>query len=531
MIFRFLDLQLDTAVRELRRREARIELQPRVYGVLEYLVRHRGRVVSKEELLREVWSDVVVSDSSLQRAVSLARSALGEAETIRTLPRHGYRFVAQVEEQPTERSLFQPSFARSGDIHVAYHTLGDGDLDLVIIPGWVFPVRALLDQPEIRDWLQELARFGRVVVFDKRGTGLSDRVKELPTLEQRVDDLRAVLDTIGSRRAVLIGASEGGPLALVYAASFPERVHGLVLCSSFARWSQTADYPHGWTPEFVDGLRQYIAETWGRGDTIRAVVESRSDDPAIVRWAARAEQEGASPGAARELLEMNLGVDVRDLLPCISVPTVVFHQRHDSVIPVDCGRDLAERIPGARWVETEGTDHMPFFQGREAFFETLAWLADRPSETAPGFLTTILALRSGADQSFAGNDAEVRSLLPHFGAIATGHPGTWTFDGPQRAIRCGRALVAAVRAAGRPARVGIHIGEVERRGDELRGDAIDVAHAISRRAEEGEVWVARVVRDLVHGSDLGFQPRGEVDLVDGRTVGVLAVVEERAGPR
>ena len=522
MKIRFLDYELDTAGKELRRGDERIDLQPRVYATLEYLVRHRDRAVSKEELLREVWPDVIVSDSSVQRAVSLLRSALGHGEAIRTVPRHGYRFAARVNaSRPTTSGQFRPRFVQSDGVHVAFHTIGEGDVDLVVIPGWVFPLRAFLDQPEIAVWLEELSRFGRVVLFDKRGTGLSDRVKELPTIEQRVDDLRAVLDAIGSRKALLIGASEGGPLALVYAASFPERVQGLLLCSSFARWSSSPDHPHGWTRQVVAGLRRYVGTNWGRGDTIRAIVQSRADEPAITEWAARTEQEGASPGAARELMEMNLRVDVRNLLPSITVPTVVFHHRHDSVISVDCGRFLAEQIPGARWVAGDGVDHMPFFQGRELFFDSVAWLLGQTREPVDRFLTTILALRP-----HGSSPASPES----FGGTPTGREGTWSFDGPQRAIRCGLALVAADDVDSSGIHIGIHIGEVERRiaarggltGGQLKGNAIEVACAIANSAPAGEVWVARVVRDLVYGSSLCFQPRGDVDLGGGRTVAVLA---------
>lgn len=521
MIFRFLDFELDVAAHELRREGIVVDLQPRVYSVLEYLVRHRERAVSKDELLAEVWVDAVVGDSSVQRAVSLLRASLGDSQCIRTVPRHGYRFAAavDVDAAPIE---FRPSFVVSGDVHVAYHTLGQGTLDLVLIPGWVFPMRALLDLPAVGDWVQELTRFGRVVLFDKRGTGLSDRVKKLPTLAQRVDDLRAVLDAIGSTRAVLIGASEGGPLSLVYAASYPDRVHGLILCSSFARWSATTDYPHGFTPEIVDGLRRYIREDWGRGETLRAVVASRGDEPEIIRWAARAEQEGASPGAARELMDMNLRADVRHLLPSITVPTAVFHLRDDAVISVECGRHLAEHIPHARWIECEGVDHMPFFQGREQFFDALAWLVEQPSTPPERFLTTILATH-GAAQDRQG---ELAAMVTRFGGRATGSPGAWSFDGPERAVRCGLSMLATL---GDDARIGVHIGEIERRGGALLGDAIDVAGALVAAAWPGEVWVARVVRDLVHGSDLAFEPRGEVELDDGRVVPMLTASSESDG--
>jgi DNA-binding winged helix-turn-helix (wHTH) protein/pimeloyl-ACP methyl ester carboxylesterase len=517
MIFRFDDFELDTALREVRRGGRQCALQPKAYDVLEYLVRHHDRVVSKEELLDRLWPGVVVSDASIQRAVSLLRSAIDDdGRLIRTVPRRGYRFVAAVEAAgPTVPPAlrFRPRFVVSGDVHIAYHLVGEGegDLDIVIIPGWVFPLRAFFDHPEVEAWVSELARFGRVILFDKRGTGLSDRVKKLPTLQERGDDLRAVLDASRSRSAVLVGISEGGPLSIFAAASFPERVRGLLIMGSFARWSMAADYNGGWSPERFDELRRYIGRSWGRGDTVRAIAESRGDDPTIAAWAARAEQEGASPGAALDLLEMNLELDVRAILPAVGVPTVVMHSRHDPLFPIENARYLAAHIPGARLVEVDAPDHTFLFEGAGEFRDALAWLIEQPSPAPASFLTTVLALDVGEGTEPSG----LEDLAARHGGVPAHDRLAWSFDGPQRAIRCARVLLASAPARAGRFRVGVHTGEVVRQEGTLRGQAIETARAIARAAAPGEIWVSRVVRDLVPGSAFHFAERGQVRLAAG----------------
>jgi len=527
VIFRFDDFELDTALRQLRRGPEVRALQPRAFAVLEYLVRHRDRVVPKEELLEKLWPDVVVTDASVQRAISVARTAIDDdgGTRIRTVQKHGYRFVAPVAAgaaaPPAPAARFRPRFVQSGDVHIAYHTLGEGALDLVIVTGWVFPMRAFFDHPELEAWMRELAALGRVILFDKRGTGLSDRVKALPTLEQRVDDLRAVLDAVGSKSAILAGVSEGGPLSLVYAATFPERVRGLLLAGAFARWAAAPDYPQGWTPQVVEGLRAYIANAWGKGETIRAIVGSRAQDPAVVAWAARAEQEGASPGAARDLLEMNLRIDVRPLLPAVSVPTVVVHNARDRVIAAENGRYLATHIPGARLVESDGDDHVFFFQGHAAFRKALELLMSQAAQDRGSFLTTVLAVEAGeGDVDRAALDA----AAARFRGAPDGETLAWSFDGPQRAIGCAHAMLALLAAQGRPARAGVHCGEVARARGRLAGEGAEVARAIARAAAVDEVWVSRVVRDLVHGAPLAFAERDEVALAGNWSAAVLASV-------
>lgn len=378
MIFRFDDVEIDSKRRELRRAGVVRPLQPQAYAVLEYLVRHRDRVVTKEELLDALWPDAVVSEGSIHRAVSVARQAIGDdGRCIKTVPKLGYRFVGQVSVADDARppSFGRPRFARSGDVHIAFQTFGEGDLDLVLVPGWVFPMSAILEEPTIRSRVESLTRFGRVVLFDKRGTGLSDRVKALPTLEERMDDLRAVLDEIRSRQVLFVGYSEGGPLCLMYATTYPRRTRGLLLVGSFARWMSAPDYPAGWSEAELQRLRAYIASGWGSGQTVRAIVESKADEPAIQAWAARAEQQGASPGAALELLEMNARVDVRALLPAVAVPTIALHHTRDAVIRAESSRFLASQIRGARLIEVDGTDHLFAFEGWDALTNAIEALS------------------------------------------------------------------------------------------------------------------------------------------------------------
>jgi len=523
-IYRFDDIELDSAKRELRRRGSISSLQPRAFAVLEYLVRHRERAVPREELLQQLWPDTVVGDGSLRRAVTLARAAIHDDSTrIRTVPKVGYRFVAQVQETDGDAAAllaapdFVPQFARSGDVHIAYHTVGEGEIDIVVVAGLSFPMRALFDHPAPRGFIRELTHLGRVILFDKRGTGMSDRVKHLPDSQQRMDDLRAVLDAVGSRQAVLLGYSEGGPLSILFATTYPERTRSLALIGSFARWTADTDYEFGWKEDKIRRLRDYIESAWGKGSTIRSVARSHASDPDVITWAARAEQHGASPGAALDLLEMNLKVDVRELLPLVSVPTVIVHQEDDGVFDVANGRYLSVRIPDARLEVVRGADHTFLFEDREYLLNALERLLEREKPPlGDRFLTTVLTAQvEGGDDGIVARRAAVA-----FEGIAVG-PLAYRFDGPTRAIRCAHALIAAYEVQHRNARVGVHTGEVTRAGMRLVGDGIDVSRVIACNAEWGEVWVSRMVRDLIHESLSGIAEVRSIELEGGRLIEVL----------
>jgi pimeloyl-ACP methyl ester carboxylesterase len=383
MSWRFGAYELDPARRELRVAGEPRPLQPQVFAVLAYLVRNRHRVVPKEEILRELWPDAVVTDASLQRAVSLARRALRPADRglLRTHARQGYRFVgelAEVEPDPVDAAAdAPPRYVRCGNVHVAYRTVGQGPLDVVLVLGWSLGMRAALELRGVSEIVRALSARARVILFDKRGTGASDRVKALPQLPQRVQDLEAVLDAVRSPGAVLVGFSEGGPLALTFAVTRPLRVRALALVGAFARMSAAPDHPAGWTDGEIAELRAYVARGWGSGATMRALVPARHLTPPLRAWAARAEQEGSSPGAALDLLEMNLRIDVRPLLPRVRTPTLVLHATADRVVRVGNGRALAAAIPGARLVELPGEDHAFVFGGRPTLERELVALLER----------------------------------------------------------------------------------------------------------------------------------------------------------
>ncbi len=377
--YRFDQVVLDVPRRELLVKGVARQVQPQVFDLLCLLVQERGRVLSKAELFERLWPDAVVSESSIQRSISLARSALGESgERIRTHARRGYAFVGEVETDVdvdvgagvdvvasaaqasvAPQASLEVRYANSGGVHIAYSTHGQGPVDVLLILGWSMPFEALGWHPRLAAMRDALGGVGRLVVFDKRGTGLSDREAAVPTLEQRAEDLMAVLDAVGSRRVLLVGISEGGPLAMQFAAEQPRRVVGLLLIGAFARMAWADDHRHGWSEAAVDKLRRYIETRWGSGATAAAAVPSLAGEPGFAELCARIERGGASPGAALRLLETNLVTDVRGLLPKIHAPTSILHAREDQVVSYEHGVDLAQRIASAHLVTLAGKDHLP----------------------------------------------------------------------------------------------------------------------------------------------------------------------------
>jgi pimeloyl-ACP methyl ester carboxylesterase/DNA-binding winged helix-turn-helix (wHTH) protein len=381
MRFRFGAYELDVARHELRVAGKVRPVQPQVFALLAYLVRHRDRVIAKEELLRQLWPDAVVTDASLQRAVSLARRALRPADRglLRTYARIGYRFLGDVIAPDADDEAGPsgpPRYATCGDVHLAYRTIGSGPVDVVLVLGWSLGMDSALRLGGAAELVAALSGRARILLFDKRGTGASDRVKALPRLAERVDDLAALLDAVRSRGAILVGFSEGGPLSVAFAATRPSRVRGLALVGAFARMAAAPDHPHGWSDAQIASLRAYIQNAWGAGATMRALVPERHLTDGVRAWAARAEQEGASPGAALDLLEMNLDLDVRPLLPRVRTPAVVLHAVGDRVVRVGNGRVLAAAIPGARLVELPGDDHAFLFGGRPSLERELTALVE-----------------------------------------------------------------------------------------------------------------------------------------------------------
>jgi pimeloyl-ACP methyl ester carboxylesterase len=418
-------------------------------------------------------------------------------------------------------------YARSGDVHIAYRVFGDGARDIVLIPGTISHVELLWEVPSNEHLLKRLTAFARVIVFDKRGQGLSDRVAE-QTLEERVGDVRAVMDAAGSERATIYGWSEGGPMCLMFAATYPARTSALVLFGTFA---SIKNEPWMVTGEAFKKTVARLVEHWGEGSLVRVNAPSRRDDPAFLQWFAKIERAAASPGSVRALMTANYEIDVRHLLPTIRVPTLILHRAGDKLVPVSAGRYLAEHIRGAKYVEIPGTDHMVLDQ------ETQDVIADEIEEFITGtrrhlepdrVLATVMfvdIVRSTERAAELG-DTRWHELLSNYYAVLRrelvafrGHEVNTagdgllaTFDGPARAIRCARSVREKMRPLGLQVRTGLHTGECELIGGEIGGIAVHIAARVEATAGPDEVMVSSTVKDLVAGSGLQFVDRGAYKL-------------------
>jgi class 3 adenylate cyclase len=418
-------------------------------------------------------------------------------------------------------------YARSGDLHIAYTVAGGGDTDVVFVPGLVSHVELHDAVPFNAHLLRRLRRVARLIVFDKRGTGLSDRDTGMPTLEERMDDVRAVMDAAGSDRAILCGTSEGGPLCLLFAATYPERTRGLVLLGCYARLTTGPDQSWGLPSEAVDGLIEMVRDRWGTGSTLAYIFPSAvTADPSLLEVLARFERNSATPNAVAELMRMNCAIDARSILPSVTAPSLVVHHTDDGLVPVECGRELAARLPNATFREFESSDHLPLRAESPVLDLVEEFITGQPA-AAPveRVLSTVMftdivdstptAVRLG-DQAWRElldrHDAAVRDeLTRHRGreVKSTGDGFVAVFDGPARAVRCAVAIGSRVRPMGLAVRAGVHVGEVELRGDDIGGIAVHVAARIAGTAGADEVLVSRTVTDLVAGSGLDFVDRGE----------------------
>ncbi len=425
-------------------------------------------------------------------------------------------------------------YARSGDVNIAYQIVGDGPIDLVLVPGWVSHLE--LDWEELRyaHFLGRLASFSRMILFDKRGTGLSDRPGGLPDLETRMDDVRAVMDAATSERAALFGYSEGGPMAILFAATYPDRTSALVLYGTYAkRQDPDDDYP--WCPTREDRVAAAaeIEQTWGNEADLGTMAPSA--DAAMVRWWRSRARASASPGAARDLILMNSQIDVRHVLPSVGVPTLVLHRDGDRDSRVEEGRYIARRIPGARFVELHGDDHFPAVNGDDILDEVEEFLTGvrRGPETDRVLATVLFTdLVGSTERAVELGDRRWRMLLEDHHSLVRRELTRWrgaevdtagdgflaTFDGPARAIRCARSIRDALEELGLEMRAGLHTGEVERVGERVTGIAVHTGARVSAQAGPGEVLVSQTVRDLVAGSGIEFEERGEHELkgVPGR---------------
>jgi pimeloyl-ACP methyl ester carboxylesterase/class 3 adenylate cyclase len=414
--------------------------------------------------------------------------------------------------------LPETRYAKSRDVHIAYQVFGDGPVNLVLAPPFVSNIENYWDEPDFSRWLLRLASYARIVMLDKRGTGMSDRVTELPGLDERMDDIRAVLDAAGMDQAALLGISEGGPLTALFAATYPDRCRALVLYGTFARFASWLP-----TPEALAAYLDYIDQAWGSGGSLPMFAPSRQHDPAFQRWWGRFERLGASPAAAIALMRMNSQIDISGILATIRVPTLVIHRTDDVTIDVEGGRYLAEHIPGARYVELPGTDHIPFVDLIGEFLT-----GSRTPVAADTVLATVLFtdIVGSTEKAVSLGDRRWRDLLDNHHAIirrnlqrfrgreidTAGDGFLATFDGPARGVRCACAIADDIRSLGIDVRAGLHTGECEIMDDKVGGIAVHIGARVAALAGPGEVLVSSTVKDLVAGTGLRFGDRGSQSL-------------------
>ncbi|HKP37755.1 MAG TPA: alpha/beta fold hydrolase [Pyrinomonadaceae bacterium] len=587
LFYTFGAFRLDVTERVLFHENRPISLTPKAFDTLLALVEHNGHVLTTEELMAQVWPDSFVEGNNLAQNISTLRKVLGAggAKFIETVPKRGYRFVAEVKEIRDEDEQFrgglppaqtdkpfrgglppaigeaqqlnqgrgapppaislptldrppETMYARSGDVNIAYQVIGEAPIDLVFVMGWVSHLEYFWREPSFARFLLRLASFARLILFDKRGTGLSDRVplNELPTLEQRMDDVRAVMDAVGSERAALCGVSEGGPMCSLFAATYPEKTLALVMIGTYAKRIRDDDYPWAPTAEHRQHFFKEMREQWGGPVGLEERAPSVAGDPKFREWWATYLRMGASPGAALALTQMNAEIDVRQVLPSVHVPTLVMHRTGDQCLKVEEGRYVAERIPNAKYVELPGEDHLPFVGDQDAILDEVEEFLTgvRQTQERDTVLATVLSTQiidSHAHAQRLGNESwyalldrlreQVRKEVEWFRGREmdmVGDRPLAIFDGPARAIRCACAITKYASRLGVMMRAGLHTGECEMVGApgdiKVHGIAPLVGAQVARRADVGEVLVSSTVKDLVAGSGIGFAEKGIHTLAD-----------------
>jgi pimeloyl-ACP methyl ester carboxylesterase len=413
-------------------------------------------------------------------------------------------------------------------VNIAYQVIGDGPIDLVFVMGWVSNIDHFWEEPGLARFLRRLASFSRLIVFDKRGTGLSDRVPNdrLPTLEQRMDDVRAVMDAAGSERAALMGVSEGGPMCLLFGATYPERTEALITVGGYARSLYAEDYPWARTADELESAIREIHDHWGGPVGLRVRAPSVYGDARFRDWWAAYLRASASPAAVETLSRMNAQIDVRHVLPAIRVPVLVIHADGDRTLSVEHGRYLARAIPGAQYLELKSQDHLPWVNDTDAICQEVEQFLTGESRR-PEYdrvLATVLFtdMVKSTDRAASMGDRRWRDVVEAHESISrreidryrgravrdTGDGFLATFDGPARGVRCARALLDALADAGIDARAGLHTGECEIIGDGVGGIAVHTGARVSALASGGEVLVSSTVKDLVAGSGIEFSDRG-----------------------
>lgn len=422
--------------------------------------------------------------------------------------------------------MTETRYAKSGDVSIAYQLVGKGPPDLVLVPGWVSNIDVFWEEPTLARFLTRLASFSRLILFDKRGTGLSDRVADMPSLEVRMDDVRAVMDVVGSEFAALFGYSEGGTMCALFAATHPSRTSALIMNGAFARRTWAPDYPWGRTEEQQQAFLDQVEREWGGPVGIDVRAPSMAQDERFRQWWARLLRASASPAAAATLVRMNAEIDIRQLLPAIQVPTLILHSVNDRVIDMGVARYMAARIPGSKLVELHGTDHLPWGDDSDAILDEIEEFLTgvrRSAEHDRVLATVLFTDIVGATEKAASlGDRRWGDLLDNHNALVrrelarfrgreidtTGDGFLATFDGPARAVRCACAISDSVQSLGIEVRAGLHTGECEVMGDNLGGISVHIGARIAALARPGEVLVSTTVKDLVAGSALSFQDRG-----------------------
>ena len=511
-MFSFDDLELNTALFELRRGGARVPLEPQAFDVLAYLVAHRDRVVRKDELMDAVWGGPFVSEAAVTSRIKQARRAVGDdgqaQRVIQTVHGRGYRFVASVGDGPVvaDRSsrvtgpVGSVRYTISDGLHIAFQVSGRTDEaapDIVLIPGFVSHLELDWAHPTHAHFLHRLGALGRLIRFDKRGSGMSDRPPGVPDLETRMHDVLSVMDAVGSTRAVLFGYSEGGPMAVLMAAAHPERVTSLVLYASYAKRVWAADYPWGQTQERRAAYTDELVTRWDWEADARLRIPS--GDESVQRWWAQRMRAAATPSTVRALMDMNSLVDVRDMLPAVRVPTLVMHRRHDGLFDVEEGRYIADRVPGARFVVLDGEDHFVSANPDQILDAVEPFLAESQVPPPPALaLAAVVAVRG------PGRDAVLSRLATAGGRERTDSAGRRLvlFDGPATAVR------ASVGCRREDASIGIAVAEVERDSEMVQGYGVQVAADIADATPAGEVRLSATVGVLLAGSNIAVEPAG-----------------------
>ncbi len=425
-----------------------------------------------------------------------------------------------------ELPIPETRYVESDGLSIAYQCFGQGTRDLVIVPGIVSHLEMNWQMPGYAPLMRRLAQHFRVLIFDKRGQGLSDRFEGVPMLEQRMDDVRAVMQAAGSARAVLLATSEGGALGALFTATHPELVERLVLMNAMARFCKAPDYPH--MPP-LERMLQGVADTWGTPQALAYFAPDRADDAAFCELGARYQRVTASPSAMRRVTQANAEIDVRAILPQLRRPVLIVQRRGDQVVRCGNGRYLSDHVPEATYLELPGRDHMFFMGDAQPLVDALlrftaAEVPASPAEAGGRFLSTVLFTDIVGSTELAGQlgDRAWRDLLQRFHALCrvqieafrgreidTAGDGYFAiFDGPARAMRCADAMVRGLQALGISIRAGLHTGEVEALGDKVSGMAVHIGARVMSKAGDGEVWVSSTARDLVAGSGIGFEDCG-----------------------